>query len=184
MAIPTSLADLKATALKVLLIFIAMRMLTGGLLGGTLSTVFAGVAASVARSKPGLVPAALRPAFEPLQAAARTRGGSFAAAALVDLVGAAMVAAPGWVRYLAGGAGFAPICAFTVAYLFPKMTPLVALSSLEASGVLPPALAAFFPTSLLAWGMHHGFIPRSAVEAAHGSIMRAVKLVAGRVLAM
>jgi len=115
MALPTSLVDVKATALKVVLIFIAMRVLTGGLLGGSLSTVLAGIAASVARAKPGLVPAAIRPAFEPLQAASRTKGGSLAAAALVDLVGAAMVAAPGWVRYLAGGAGFAPVCAFTVA---------------------------------------------------------------------
>ena len=94
-----------------------------------------------------------------------------------------MIAAPGWVRFLAGGAGFAPVCAFTVAYLFPKLgLPVAAFAAGDASGLIP--FSAFIPTSLIAWAMHHDYLPRSAVEAAHGSLMRGVKLVLGRLLAL
>ena len=48
MPLPTSPADLKRLAIRVALAFVAMRVLTGGLLGSTLSATLAGVLASVA----------------------------------------------------------------------------------------------------------------------------------------
>jgi hypothetical protein len=182
MPLPTSPAELKRLAIRAVLAFIAMRVLTGGLMGSTLSATLAGVLASIARAKPHLVPQSVRPAVEPLQAAARTKGGQFAAAALIDAVGAAMVAAPGWVRFLVGGAGFTPIITFAVAYLFPKMTPLVGFSALEAACLVP--FAHLIPTCLVAWGLEHGYIPRAAVDQLHGGIMKVIKTLAGRALAL